>query len=133
MGTVVTVAVGVVLLVIAVTQNLPLWVDQLSRYIISAGVFGLATGGTNAMAVLMLLYKLPLVCGSGYVGKPYVTTFCFVCFQGVLSAASPNQECHSTNSPAATLQFRASTELHLQKDPSVFISCTGHREHYQGT
>ena len=65
---VVTVAVtivGVLLLVSAVALRFPLWVDELARYIISAGVFGLATGGTNAIAVLMLLYKLPLICGSG--------------------------------------------------------------------
>ena len=45
----------------------PIEVDRLSRYIISAGVFGLATGGTNAIAVLMLLYRIPFICGSGSV------------------------------------------------------------------
>lgn len=58
--------VGVLLLVSAVAiEEVPFWVEELARYIISAGVFGLATGGTNAIAVFMLLYKLPLVCGSG--------------------------------------------------------------------
>lgn len=65
MLTVVLVLVGVVLLVIVRASELPVEVDQLSRYIISAGVFGLATGGTNAIAIFMLLYKIPLVCGSG--------------------------------------------------------------------
>lgn len=65
MVTVALILVGVVLLVIVQVQDLPFEVDQLARYIISAGVFGLATGGTNAIALLMLLYKIPLVCGSG--------------------------------------------------------------------
>ena len=63
--TVVVTVVGVLLLWSAVSLELPLWVDQLARYIISAGVFGLATGGTNAIAVLMLLYKIPFIVGSG--------------------------------------------------------------------
>ena len=33
--------------------------------IISTGVFGWAGGGTNGIAVIMLLYKIPLLCGSG--------------------------------------------------------------------
>lgn len=61
---------GVLLLIIVRSQSsqgqdIPLWVDQLSRYIISAGVFGLAGGGTNAIAVCMFFYKIPLVYGSG--------------------------------------------------------------------
>lgn len=63
--TVVCILVGVILLVNVKALGLPFWVDQLARYIISAGVFGLASGGTNAVAVLMLLYKIPLVCGTG--------------------------------------------------------------------
>lgn len=59
--------VGVILLILVRGLDLPDWVDQLARYIISAGVFGLATGGTNAIALLMLLYKMPLICGSGLV------------------------------------------------------------------
>lgn len=67
MVTVALILLGVVLLVIVRVQDLPIQVDKLARYIISAGVFGLATGGTNAIALLMLLYKIPLVCGSGSV------------------------------------------------------------------
>ena len=63
--TVVVTVVGVLLLWSTVELELPLWVDLLARYIISAGVFGLATGGTNAIAVLMLLYKIPFIVGSG--------------------------------------------------------------------
>lgn len=65
--TVVCILVGVLLLVCVRALNWPVEVDRLARYIISAGVFGLATGGTNAIAVLMLLYKVPLICGSGSV------------------------------------------------------------------
>lgn len=71
MATVALILVGVILLVIVRVQDLPLEVDQLARYIISAGVFGLATGGTNAIALLMLLYKIPLVCGSGSVQQQH--------------------------------------------------------------
>lgn len=67
MVTVVLALVGVILLVLARALAWPVWVDRLSQYLISAGVFGLATGGTNAIAVLMLLYKVPLVCGTGSV------------------------------------------------------------------
>lgn len=66
--TVVCILVGVLLLVCVRALDWPVEVDRLARYVISAGVFGLATGGTNAIAVLMLLYKVPLVCGSGSVG-----------------------------------------------------------------
>ena len=66
MATLAVMLVGVLLLVLVGPLDLPFWVDQLSRYIISAGVFGLASGGTNAVALLMLLYKLPAICvGSG--------------------------------------------------------------------
>lgn len=63
--TLVLVLVGVVLLVVVRALDWPVGVDRFSRYVISAGVFGLATGGTNAVAVLMLLYNVPLICGSG--------------------------------------------------------------------
>ena len=53
------------LLVLVREQKLPFEVEELSMYFISAGVFGLAGGGTNAIAVFMLLFKIPLVCGSG--------------------------------------------------------------------
>ncbi len=57
---------GILLLVtVKSIEEIPEPVDQLSRFIISAGVFGLAGGGTNALAVFMLLYKIPLLCGSG--------------------------------------------------------------------
>jgi hypothetical protein len=65
MVTVVLTLTGVVLLVLARTLVWPIWVDRLSQYFISAGVFGLASGGTNAIAVLLLLYKVPFICGSG--------------------------------------------------------------------
>ena len=56
---------GIMLLAVVKLQDVPEWVNQLSLYIISAGVFGLAGGGTNAIAVFMLVYKIPLLCGSG--------------------------------------------------------------------
>ena len=59
------VLVGVLMLVVVRSLGRPCWLDKLSRYIISAGIFGVATGGTNAIAVFMLLYKIPLICGSG--------------------------------------------------------------------
>lgn len=65
MMTAVLLLVGVFLLVVARALVWPVQVDRFAQYLISAGVFGLATGGTNAVAVLMLLYKVPLICGSG--------------------------------------------------------------------
>ena len=56
--------VGVVLLVVARSLDIG-WLDELARYFISAGLFGFASGGTNGLAVLMLLYRIPLLCGSG--------------------------------------------------------------------
>ena len=56
---------GIVLLVLSRELDLPEWVEELSMYVISAGVFGLAGGGTNGIAVIMLLFKIPLLCGSG--------------------------------------------------------------------
>lgn len=57
--------VGVSLLVLYDQLNLPGWVGELSQYIISAGVFGLASGGTNWIALTMLFYKIPFLVGSG--------------------------------------------------------------------
>ena len=45
--------------------HLPSWVIEVSRYVISAGMFGLASGGTNWIAIVMLFYKIPLLVGSG--------------------------------------------------------------------
>ena len=57
---------GILLLVLVrALPDIPSQVDELSRYIISAGLFGFATGGTNAIALIMLLYKIPVICGSG--------------------------------------------------------------------
>ena len=67
MVTVVLTLIGVLLLVLARVLEWPVWVDRLSQYIISAGVFGMATGGTNAIAVFMLLYRVPFLCGTGLV------------------------------------------------------------------
>lgn len=67
MFTVILILVGVVLLVVVRVLGWPIEVDQFARYVISAGVFGLITGGTNAVALFMLLYRIPLVCGSGSV------------------------------------------------------------------
>ena len=47
------------------TLDLPREVDRLATYLISAGVFGVASGGTNAIAVIMLLYRIPCLFGSG--------------------------------------------------------------------
>jgi len=74
LGTVVLILLGVILLVIVRALEWPIEVDRLSRYIISAGVFGLATGGTNAIAVLMLLYRVPFICGSGSVFRCKIRT-----------------------------------------------------------
>ena len=59
------IVVGVALLVVVDAFHLPSWVEELSRYIISAGVFGLASGGTNWIAIIMLFYRIPLLIGSG--------------------------------------------------------------------
>ena len=40
-------------------------VNRFGRYVISAGVFGLASGGTNWLAVIGLFYKIPGLIGSG--------------------------------------------------------------------
>ncbi len=57
--------IGVALLVLTIELEWPPQVKELSLYFISAGVFGLAGGGTNAIAVFMLLFKIPFVYGSG--------------------------------------------------------------------
>ena len=57
--------IGVALLVLSRELMLPHGVDELSRYLVVAGVFGLAGGGTNWIAVVMLIYKIPFLVGSG--------------------------------------------------------------------
>lgn len=57
--------IGVVLLVVARQLSLPSWVGEVAGYVISAGAFGLASGGTNWIAIAMLFYKIPLLVGSG--------------------------------------------------------------------
>ena len=57
--------IGVGLLIVVRSLGLPVEVDRLAVYLISAGVFGLASGGTNAIAVIMLLYRIPCMFGSG--------------------------------------------------------------------
>ena len=39
--------------------------DQVSRYVLSVGIFGLASGLANVLAIVMLFYRIPLVLGSG--------------------------------------------------------------------
>ena len=39
--------------------------DQASRYILSMGIFGFLSGLANALAVVMLFYRIPLLFGSG--------------------------------------------------------------------
>ena len=65
--TVALIIAGTLLLVVVKKSpsGIPSEVEELSRFVISAGVFGLAGGGTNALAVFMLLYKIPLLYGSG--------------------------------------------------------------------
>lgn len=57
--------VGVGLLIIVKALQLPEQVEQLAIFLLSAGIFGLAGGGTNAIAVVMLLYRIPCLFGSG--------------------------------------------------------------------
>ena len=63
--TLILLLVGVGLLIAVRSLDLPREVDRLAEYLISAGVFGLASGGTNAIAVIMLLYRIPCLFGSG--------------------------------------------------------------------
>ena len=63
--TLVLLLVGIGLLIVVRSLDLPQEADRLAAYIISAGVFGLASGGTNAIAVVMLLYRVPCLYGSG--------------------------------------------------------------------
>ena len=60
----VTVA-GVVILVLARWRGAGVPVDLFGQYVVSAGVFGLASGGTNWLAVVGLFYKIPGFIGSG--------------------------------------------------------------------
>ena len=39
--------------------------DQVSRYVLSMGIFGLTSGLANVLAIVMLFYRIPLVLGSG--------------------------------------------------------------------
>ena len=57
--------IGVVLLVLVWQLELPSGVGELARYVLSAGVFGLASGGTNWIAVVGLFYRIPGLIGSG--------------------------------------------------------------------
>lgn len=57
--------IGVALLVLSRQLMLPHSVAELSRYLVVAGVFGLAGGGTNWIAVIMLIYRIPFLVGSG--------------------------------------------------------------------
>ena len=60
----VTVA-GVGILVLARWRDAGVSVDLFGQYVVSAGVFGLASGGTNWLAVVGLFYKVPGFIGSG--------------------------------------------------------------------
>ena len=57
--------IGVAVLVLAMRLDLGPQVNELGRYILSAGVFGLASGGTNWIAVVGLFHKVPGLIGSG--------------------------------------------------------------------
>lgn len=57
--------VGILVLVVARLHDVDRRVDVFGRYILSAGVFGLASGGTNWLAVVGLFYKIPGLIGSG--------------------------------------------------------------------
>lgn len=39
---------------------------QVGGYILLAGLFGLFCGGISTMGILLLMYKAPLIVGSGY-------------------------------------------------------------------
>ncbi|KAL0211447.1 hypothetical protein P9112_009745 [Eukaryota sp. TZLM1-RC] len=47
--------------------NFPSWLDTLNGYIYTAGLFGLAGGVTNWLAVKMLFDKIPFLYGSGVI------------------------------------------------------------------
>lgn len=57
--------IGIVLLALVQQLELPPWVGELGGYVLSAGVFGLASGGTNWIAVVGLFYRIPGLIGSG--------------------------------------------------------------------
>lgn len=63
--TLVLAVLGASLLALSRGLDLPLWVHSVSNYVLSAGVFGLAGGGTNWLAIVMLFYRIPLLYGSG--------------------------------------------------------------------
>lgn len=57
--------IGVVILVVTKVRDISGSVEELGRYFLSAGVFGLASGGTNWLAVVGLFFKVPGFIGSG--------------------------------------------------------------------
>ena len=57
--------VGVVVLVLARWRGGGASLDLFGQYVVSAGVFGLASGGTNWLAVVGLFYKIAGFIGSG--------------------------------------------------------------------
>lgn len=57
--------VGVGILFLARWKDGGVGVDLFGQYVVSAGVFGLASGGTNWLAVVGLFYKIPGFIGSG--------------------------------------------------------------------
>ena len=62
---------GIVIIGVSYASSLQLNDDQqmimrtVSVFLISAGVFGVAGGGANYLALLMLFYEVPLLLGTG--------------------------------------------------------------------
>ena len=62
---------GVIVLGVSFVSSLNLSDDQprvmrtVGVFIVSAGVFGVAGGGANYLALLMLFYEIPLLFGTG--------------------------------------------------------------------
>ena len=57
--------IGIVILMVTRERDVSGSVEELGRYFLSAGVFGLASGGTNWLAVVGLFFKVPGFIGSG--------------------------------------------------------------------
>lgn len=57
--------IGIVVLVLVARLDGNQHVEEFGRYVVSAGVFGLASGGTNWLAIVGLFYKIPGFIGSG--------------------------------------------------------------------
>lgn len=57
--------VGILVVVLARNLDAHPRVEEFGSYVISAGVFGLASGGTNWLAIVGLFYKIPGFIGSG--------------------------------------------------------------------